>query len=183
MSSRALQELIDKQAITERLYEYCRSMDRLDEELGKGCFHPDAEADYGETVFQGTGHGFVEMCMKAHPIFHAHSHQIANILIWLDGPEKARSEAYVDATLRKIDGEGQATDIRNLGRYIDCCRNIADLQAEIQADLVAAAQRHAVAAPYRQDGGAVILLHENSLKVLSRTCGPRGERQDSGNGN
>lgn len=114
-----LRELLDKQAITEKLYEYCRSMDRMDEELGKACFHEDAVADYGVGVFQGTGHGFVEMCMKAHPMFHSHAHQLANILIWIKGENQALSESYVDATLRRIDEEGNAYDIRNLGRYVD----------------------------------------------------------------
>lgn len=113
-----LQELFDKQAITEKLYEYCRSMDRLDEELGKNCFHADSVADYGE-MFRGSGAGFVEMCMKAHPMFKSHAHQLANILIWLDGPDRARSESYVDATLRRIGEDGKPFDIRNLGRYVD----------------------------------------------------------------
>lgn len=116
---KALQELLDKQAITERIFDYARSMDRLDEVLGKACFHEDCEADYGQAVHQGTGHGFVEMCMKAHPMFKSHAHQISNVRIWIDGPDRARSESYVDATLRRIDEEGKAFDIRSLGRYVD----------------------------------------------------------------
>ena len=116
---KALQELLDKQAITERIFDYARSMDRMDEELGKACFHEDSIADYGEAVFQGDGSGFVEMCMKAHPMFKSHAHQISNVRIWIDGPDKARSESYVDATLRRIDEEGKTFDIRNCGRYVD----------------------------------------------------------------
>ena len=114
-----LQELIDKQAITDKIHDYARAMDRMDEELGKAVFHPDAVADYGAQMFQGTGDAFVEMCMKAHPMFHAHSHQFSNIRIWMDGPDKARSETYVDATLRRIGEDGKPHDIRNLGRYVD----------------------------------------------------------------
>lgn len=114
-----LRELLDKQEITERLYDYARSMDRLDADLGKQSFHPDAEADYGEQMYQGTGHGFVDMCMAAHPSFHSHSHQFSNIRIWLDSPDRARSETYGDVTLRRYDEDGHAQDIRNLGRYID----------------------------------------------------------------
>ena len=116
---RQLQGLLDKQAITERIYDYGRSMDRLDADLGKACFHDDAPADYGAQMYQGTCHGFVDMCMKVHPSFHAHSHQFSNIRIWLDGPDRARSETYCDVTLRRFDAEGQAHDLRNLGRYLD----------------------------------------------------------------
>ena len=119
MDTALLEVLLAKQAITEKLFEYCRAMDRLDAALGKGCFHADAKVDYGEHVFRGSGHAFVEMCMEAHQRFHAHSHQVTNILIRLDGPERARSECYVDATLRRTDDAGQAHDMRNLGRYVD----------------------------------------------------------------
>jgi len=115
----ALQDLLDKQAITDRIHDYARSMDRLDPELGKACFHHDAYADYGAQMFQGTGDGFVDMCMAAHPRFHSHSHQFSNIRIWLQDADHARSETYCDVTLRRYDDEGQAHDIRNLGRYID----------------------------------------------------------------
>jgi len=89
-----LQELLDKQAITEQIYNYARSMDRLDAELGKACFRPEASADYGP-MFQGTGYGFIDMCMAAHLLFTSHSHQFSNILIWVDG-DTAKSETYID---------------------------------------------------------------------------------------
>jgi hypothetical protein len=113
-----LRELLDKQAITERIYDYARSMDRLDAELGKACFHEDSQANYGEH-YQGSGAGFVDMCMQLHPSFHSHSHQFSNIRIWIEGPDRARSETYCDVTLRKYDEAGTAHDIRNLGRYLD----------------------------------------------------------------
>jgi hypothetical protein len=45
-----IQALLDKEAIREGLYRYCRSVDRLDAALGHGVFHEDSYADYGETV-------------------------------------------------------------------------------------------------------------------------------------
>ena len=66
--TRFLHELLDKQAITERLYDYARAMDRLDAELGRACFQPDAPVDYGAQMYQG---------MAAHPTFHSHSHQFS----------------------------------------------------------------------------------------------------------
>jgi hypothetical protein len=114
----ALQELIDKQAITETIYRYARSMDRLDRELGYGVFWPEATTDYHEQMYQGTGYGLVDMVMDAHLNYVAHSHQFSNILITVDG-DAARSETYGDVTLRRIDEDGTAIDSRNLGRYVD----------------------------------------------------------------
>jgi hypothetical protein len=116
--SQRLQVLLDKQEITEQIYRYARSMDRLDETLGKNCFWPEAKADYGSQMYQGTGYGFVEMCMAAHSHFTSHSHQFSNILIALDG-DRAQSETYGDVTLRRNGENGQLIDSRNLGRYID----------------------------------------------------------------
>ena len=117
-SVRDFQELLDKQAITEVIYRYARSMDRLDRELGYGVFWPDATADYHEQMYQGTGHGFVDMVMEGHLNFVAHSHQFSNILIIIEG-DTARSETYGDVTLRRIDVDGTPIDSRNLGRYVD----------------------------------------------------------------
>jgi hypothetical protein len=112
-----LQVLLDKQAIMEQIYNYGRSMDRLDAELGKAVFHPEAKADYG-AMYQGSGYGFIEFTMKAHLNFTVHSHQFSNILIHVNG-NTARSETYGDVNLRRRDDKGVLHDMRNLGRYID----------------------------------------------------------------
>lgn len=113
-----MRALIDKQAITEQIYNYGRCMDRLDRELGRGVFHPEAVADYGPQMFQGTGWDFVDWIMEAHRNFTTHAHEFSNIMIWLDG-DTARSETYGDVTLRRRAEDGTLHDIRNLGRYID----------------------------------------------------------------
>jgi hypothetical protein len=115
---RRLQEMLDKQEIVEQIYNYGRSMDRLDHALGKAVFHPEAVADYGEQMYQGTGWGFVDMALGAHLGYLSHSHQFSNILIQVDG-DAAASETYGDVTLRRRDADGVFQDIRNLGRYVD----------------------------------------------------------------
>ena len=110
--------MLDKQAITEVIYRYARSMDRLDRDLGYSVFWPEATADYHEQMYQGTGHGFVDMVMEAHLNFVSHSHQFSNISITVDG-DTATSETYGDVTLRRIDEHGAPVDSRNLGRYVD----------------------------------------------------------------
>ena len=117
-----LESLLAKQAISEQIYNYCRAMDRIDHELGYQIWHPDGLADYGD-IYQGTGAGFIDFVCQAHIPMVAHSHQISNILIRLDG-DKAASESYVTAVLHyRIDG--QLMQQLTKGRYLDqwSCRN------------------------------------------------------------
>jgi len=109
--------LRDKQAITEQLYRYCRSVDRLDVPLGHSVFHEDATANYGPTSYQGSGRGAIDHICQAHLGLLAHSHQVSNILIELDG-DRAASEAYVTATLRGS-RDGSLFQLQVWARYCD----------------------------------------------------------------
>ncbi|AOR77464.1 hypothetical protein BES08_12390 [Novosphingobium resinovorum] len=113
----AMTELADKQAITEQLYRYCRSVDRLDIALGHGVFHEDAAVDYGERGFKGSGRAAIDWICAAHGGLLAHSHQISNVLIEVDG-DRAGSEAYVTATLR-MEREGRLVQMEVWSRYCD----------------------------------------------------------------
>jgi hypothetical protein len=114
----AVDDLVAKQAITEVIYTYCRALDRMDLELAHTVWHPDGTADYGASMFQGTGAGFIDWVWVQHAAMFGHSHQITNILIDVDG-DRAGSEAYVTAALRlPSDGE-QAVEIVSRGRYVD----------------------------------------------------------------
>ena len=112
-----LMDLIDRQMILDQITNYARSVDRLDHELGKQVFHPEAKADYG-AMFQGTGWGFIDWCLNAHLGLVSHSHQFSNISIAITG-ERARSETYGDVTVRRRTEDGGTIIMRNLGRYID----------------------------------------------------------------
>ncbi len=92
--NRALQELLDRQAITDALYRYCRSVDRIDPELGYSVFHEDAQVDYGRDIFQGTGRGFIDWCCNSHKNCAVTTHSISNIQIELDG-DRAGSETCI----------------------------------------------------------------------------------------
>jgi len=106
MTSDALQQLSDKQEITEVIYRLARSV-----------WHPDGTADYGE-LFQGTGDGFIEWVWVGHAAMDRHSHQVTNILIEVDG-DGAVSEAYVTVALRSKPENGAAVEIESRGRYLD----------------------------------------------------------------
>ncbi len=112
----AVQTLIDKQAITELLYRYCRSVDRLDPELGRSIWNPNSEADYGD-FYQGAGPDVIDLICRQHQHLDSHTHQMSNILIEVTG-ERAASESYITATLRlqKADALQQITV---WSRYVD----------------------------------------------------------------
>lgn len=112
-----IQALLDKQAIRDALYAYCRAVDRLDIALGHGVFHDDSHADYGEGVYQGPGRGCIDKICQDHQHLTSHSHQVANVLIVLDG-EKAGSEAYMTGTMR-MNREGKEFQIFVRARYLD----------------------------------------------------------------
>jgi hypothetical protein len=112
-----LEALASRQEITELIYRYCRSVDRLDAALGHSIWHDDATADYGIDVYQGNGRGVIDHICAQHLHTLHHSHQVSNILIELDG-ERAGSEACVTACLRVRRGE-QLMQMTVWSRYID----------------------------------------------------------------
>jgi hypothetical protein len=115
--AQTVRDLADRQAITDLIYRYCRSMDRIDVELGYSIWHDDAVADYGAEVYQGSGRGFIDFVCEQHRGTLTHVHQVTNILIDLDG-DRAGSESYVVSDLRAGRGE-QVKQITTWGRYID----------------------------------------------------------------
>ncbi|TAL00312.1 MAG: nuclear transport factor 2 family protein [Rhodospirillaceae bacterium] len=119
----ALKAVADRQAITDLIYRYCRSMDRIDAELGYTIWHENAVVDYGEEVYRGSGRGFIDFVCGQHRHLLTHTHQVTNIIIELDG-NRAGSESYVTATLRMMQGN-QLKQITNWGRYVDqwSCRD------------------------------------------------------------
>ena len=60
-----LQQLLAKEAIRDQIYNYCRALDRIDNELGYTIFSDDAEVDYGPT-YKGSGRGFIDMMLDQH---------------------------------------------------------------------------------------------------------------------
>jgi SnoaL-like domain len=109
-------DLLNRAEITQLIYRYCRSVDRLDVPLGHSIWHEDGWADYG-AVYQGPGKGVIDLICSQHRHALAHSHQVANILIELNG-DQAGSESYVTATIRLKRGD-QLMQVGVWGRYID----------------------------------------------------------------
>ena len=75
-----LEQLVAKEAIRDQIYTYCRSLDRIDNELGYSVFAEDSEVDYGPT-YKGTGRGFIDMMLDQHRQMISTSHMMTNIII------------------------------------------------------------------------------------------------------
>ena len=110
------QYLLDRITITDLMYRYCRSVDRLDRELGYSIWNPGAVADYGE-FYQGDGPGVIDLICAQHQHLLMHTHQMSNILLEIDG-DSACSESYVTATLR-LEKDNQPMQMLVWSRYVD----------------------------------------------------------------
>ena len=89
---RAVQELLDRQAIHDCLMTYSRGVDRLDRELILSCYHEDAIDDHG--VFIGNREEFADWVDAMHSGTHlSHQHAIFNVFVDLDG-DTAHTESY-----------------------------------------------------------------------------------------
>jgi hypothetical protein len=112
-----VQELVDREAIRQLLYRYCRAVDRIDPDLGYSIWHDDAIADYGADYYQGPARGLIDLICENHRRVIGHSHQITNITLEIDG-DQAATEAYHVAALRATVG-GQLKQFTIWGRYLD----------------------------------------------------------------
>lgn len=113
---RLLHELVAKDEIRAQIYNYARGLDRMDRELATRVWHADGTANYIGT-YEGTGAGFVDWVWPFHEQLTAHSHQITNVLIEVDGGT-AVSEAYVMASLHTQSVDGASTLLVR-SRYAD----------------------------------------------------------------
>jgi hypothetical protein len=86
-----LEALLDQQAIRDVVLRYCRGIDRLDLELVRECYHPDATDDHGG--FVGTRDEYVDWVSGVLARYEGTMHVVANQLVELDG-DAARSETY-----------------------------------------------------------------------------------------
>jgi ketosteroid isomerase-like protein len=112
----AMQVLLDKQEIHEVLMRYCRGIDRCDEELLRGVYHPDATDDHG--LFTGKAADFIPWAIKALGRDENTSHYIANELIEVEG-DVAYCESYFLAVHRRREKDGTKVDLQFVGRYAD----------------------------------------------------------------
>lgn len=88
-----IQRLIDKEAIRSNLFDYARSVDRVDEELLRKVYWPDGYDDHG--TYKGDIDGFVEWVTRRHSVIDHAQHIVGQVHIEFLSDDVAVSEAYV----------------------------------------------------------------------------------------
>jgi len=113
------QQLLDKEAIREVIYRYCRGMDRRDWEVVASAFHPGAYDDHG--VYRGSATGFIEFSKPRHEHVTMCMHHIGNIIIEFQSSERAMVESYCIGTHRYAPGNEAARKAiaRSLAKDVD----------------------------------------------------------------
>lgn len=110
----ALDQLVAREAIRECAFRYSRGVDRLDAELMKSAYWPEATDDHGR--FIGNGHEFAERVVGTHDRWAASMHCVYNHSIEFDDDAHARGEIYNVTYLVAKDGGPWSVW---LGRYLD----------------------------------------------------------------
>jgi hypothetical protein len=112
-----LVELLDREAIRDCLYRYCRGIDRADVESLRSSYWPNAYDRHGAYV--GPAEGFIELAQKVFKTDSRMVHQVSNILIEFKGPTRAAVESYFHALQRGPRAGGETEQVLLAGRYCD----------------------------------------------------------------
>ena len=117
---RAIQEMIDREAITQVLNDFARTVDELDFQAMSRCFTEDLIWDYGPGagVVINRRDDLVAFVTEAYSPerevteesmvrvrIHKTSHHISNIRVDFEGPDAARSETYVFTWHEMVDDD------------------------------------------------------------------------------
>jgi len=117
-----LQQLSDLQQIRDATFRYCRGVDRLDEELMKSAYWPEAVDHHGN--FVGNAHEFSAYCMPAHRRWRWTMHSVYNHTIELDDDGiHGRGELYNITSMARADTGAIDTWY---GRYLDAYEKRGD---------------------------------------------------------
>jgi ketosteroid isomerase-like protein len=111
-----VQALLDQQAIRDVVLRYCRGIDRLDLELVRDCYHPDATDEHGG--FVGDRDEYVEWVGGILGRFAGTMHVVANQLVEVTG-DAARSETYGVAYHWGDPPDDQGRNFTTGFRYVD----------------------------------------------------------------
>jgi len=110
-------DLLAEAEIRDVQLRYCRAVDRMDFDLLRTCFHPDATTDFG--FFAGDLEAFIVMAKASLAAFAGTTHFTGNQLVEVDG-NSAWAEHYTLATHRcPADAEGPLRDYVASVRYVD----------------------------------------------------------------
>lgn len=112
----AIAQLIDERDIRNVITRYCRGIDRIDMELVRSCYHPDAVDEHGD--IGGPVERFIEHIGRSLWRHDTTTHFIGNILVDLRG-DHAFAETYCIAIHRKRHDDGHVHEHQVGVRYCD----------------------------------------------------------------
>jgi hypothetical protein len=112
----ALTDLIAKEAVRDRIYRYCRAVDRGDIEALRGCYWPDGTDNHG--AFKGPVENFLSWAAKVIPLTKRSIHQVHNIILDVK-PDGIEAESYFTAYDLRPDDKGVLHLWLMMGRYLD----------------------------------------------------------------
>lgn len=112
-----LQELIDKQEISDVIQRYCRTLDWLDEKGQASCYWPDAAIDYG--YFTGTAEEFLPVVMDTERSLARRWHLLSPPLVRFHSASSASSESYGLFGGGRLQDDGSIAGDMIAGRYLD----------------------------------------------------------------
>ena len=115
--SAQITELMDREAIRDSLYRYCRGIDRADEALLRGAYWPDANDSHGP--YNGPVDGFIEWAKTIWATGPRNIHTVSNILIEFQSTTTAHVESYFNALQRGTSSDGVTRQFMLSGRYCD----------------------------------------------------------------
>lgn len=108
-------ELADREAIRECLYRYARGIDRLDANMLRSAYWPDAIDKHLE--FRGDTEAFIAWAFPAMGSMDQTMHMIGNVLVTIHGAT-ADVESYFYG-YHRVTIEGTKRDVIGAGRYLD----------------------------------------------------------------
>jgi hypothetical protein len=116
-SADRLTELLDREAIRDCIYRYCRGIDRADEAALRSSYWPDAQDRHG--AYSGPVEGFIEWAKTVWKTKPRNVHQVSNILIEFRDTSHAVVETYFNALQRGAGADGIVRQVLLAGRYCD----------------------------------------------------------------
>lgn len=113
-----VERLVARHAVTDVVYRYCRGVDRLDRELVRSCYHPDATDEHGS--FEGGVDAYLEWAFGLLERYDRTFHLVGNLLVEFhpDDDDLARVETYGVAHHRRAGGPERANLVTGF-RFVD----------------------------------------------------------------
>lgn len=104
------------EAIRECIYRVCRGADRVDAEIIRSAFHPDATIHYGK-MYDGDVEGSIAAGLKHQSAQSQRHHMVGNIIVRIDG-DQAFAESY-ELDRHKTATNGEMRDLVLAARTLD----------------------------------------------------------------